>query len=247
MTRLLPSAVPEWSRDLSGLGIAVTGAASGIGRALAAKLFQAGANVAAIDISEQGLRELQTMPRAGGASRGFVCDVRSDDQVARVMEDIKAWLPSLDSIVHCAGVGRYAPFLELTESDWLQMVEVNLLGAVRLARHALPGMVTRGSGQFVIVGSRRGAEPAVGTSAYSASKAAVAAFARGLALEVSDKGVHVCLVAPGGVRTNFGSVDAAAKDKRFLEPDTIAESVLHILRHRGNAWVRDLTLLPLGL
>ena len=234
---------PEFSETLGGVVVLVTGAGSGIGRELCMRLLGEGARVGAVDISGEALTSLQSDARsASGDLRCFQCDLRADDAVRAMLAEAYRWQPAIDSIVHSAGVGRYAPFLELTEADWHQMLDVNLLGAVRLARYGLPEMKARRKGQFVIIGSRRGSEPAPHTSAYSASKAAVAAFALTLGLELSDDGIHLCLIAPGGVRTGFGGIPAEGKEARFLEPGSVAECVLHVLRNRGNAWVRELTV-----
>lgn len=238
----------EVSRDCSDLGVLVTGAASGIGRAVTEKFANSGSKVAALDINEVAL-EASLRPLLGSKKdvRGFGCDVTLESSVQQSTTHIARWLSKIDTLVHCAGVGRYAPFLDLSEQDWERAMQVNVLGVARLTRHILPSMIARGRGQIIIVGSRRGSEPNLGTSSYSASKAAVAAFARALGLEVSDKGIHVCLLAPGGVLTSFGDVGVEKKDARFLNSESVAEAVLYIARHRNNAWLREMTLLPLGL
>lgn len=238
----------EVSSGWSDLGVLVTGAASGIGRAVTEKFANAGAKVAALDINGDAL-EASLTPLIGSKRnvRGFACDVTLEASVETSVPRITQWLSNIDTLVHCAGVGRYAPFLDLSERDWEHTMQVNMLGVARLTRHVLPGMIARRRGQIIIVGSRRGSEPNLGTSSYSASKAAVAAFARTLGLEVSDKGIHVCLLAPGGVLTGFGDVSVKKKDARFLNPEIVAEAALYIARHRDNAWLREMTLLPLGL
>jgi short-subunit dehydrogenase len=127
------------------------------------------------------------------------------------------------------------------------MMAVNLTAYADIARLALPAMLARGAGHIVAIGSERQDKQAPRTTIYAATKAGVAAFSRALALDYGDSGIHVCVVAPGGVRTNFGDVDATAKDPRFLSPEMVADAVLFILRHRNHAWVRDMTVLPLGV
>ena len=123
------------------------------------------------------------------------------------------------------------------------MFETNVMGSVLIARAVLPDMRTRGRGTIVLVGSRRGLEPKSGTTAYSASKAAVLALARALADEVGIAGVKVCYVAPGGTKTGL----ATPKDPRFLEPAAVAEAIAFVCESGADTWVRDLTVLPLGL
>lgn len=228
--------------------ILISGAAAGIGRAAAERLARDGFRIAALDIDQEGLQSVVARCRSLGAdAEPFVCDLTAEAAVADTYAQVKDRWGGVDMLVHSAGVGRYAPFLDLELDDWRRMLDVNLLGAVALVRVSLPDMLQRGSGRLILVGSRRGLEPAPGTSAYSASKAALIGFARGLAEEFATQGIHICLLAPGGVKTDFGGVARAEKDPRYLDPATVAESIAYVASTPPGAWVRELTLLPLGL
>jgi 3-oxoacyl-[acyl-carrier protein] reductase len=228
--------------------ILITGAAAGIGLAAAERLARDGFRIAAVDIDERGLQNVVKRCRSiGTVAEPFVCDITDEAAVMEMYSRVKDHYGAVDILVHSAGVGRYAPFLDLELDEWRSMLEVNLLGIVSLVRVSLEDMLQRGSGRIILVGSRRGLEPAPGTSAYSASKAALIGFARGLALEVAARGIQICLLAPGGVKTDFGGVPHSEKDPRYLDPDTVAESIAYVAGTPPEAWVRELTLLPLGL
>jgi NADP-dependent 3-hydroxy acid dehydrogenase YdfG len=173
--------------------------------------------------------------------------VTSDADLALTLEKVRASFGRIDVLVPAAGIGRYAPFLELGASEWRDMFSVNVLGVVGTIRAVLPTMIERRSGRIVLIGSRRGLEPTSETSAYSGTKAALHGIARSLALEVAKYNIHVCLLCPGGVRTGFRNTPGEDKDARFLDPETIAETVAFIAATPDGAWVRELDILPLGL
>lgn len=224
------------------LNAIVTGAASGIGRATAECMAQRGYGLALVDRSADGLDAM--VARCGSdRSAGFQCDVSDESSVAAAFAQIHARFPSIDVLVNCAGVARYAPFAELAPSEWRWMIDVNLMGTMLFTRAVLPDMIARRRGTIVNVGSHRGIEPKAGTSAYSASKAAVLGMTRALAAEVAPLGVKVTYLAPGGTKTNLGT----PKDSRFMAPSALAQAILFVCEAEDNVWVRDLVVLPLGL
>jgi 3-oxoacyl-[acyl-carrier protein] reductase len=132
----------------------------------------------------------------------------------------------VDVLVNNAGIGTLKPFLELSSEEWHRMVDVNLNALYHVTRAVLPGMVARGRGDVVNIGSIAGRSAFVGGSCYAATKWAVMAFTECLMLEVRDAGVRVSVVMPGSVATDFGSGEA--KDWNLL-PGDVAESVAHIV------------------
>ena len=220
----------------------VTGAASGIGRATAEMMAKRDFRVALIDRSKEGLEQTAAMCGQANATT-FVCDVTDEAAVAHAVEEIQGRLGTVDILVNCAGVARYAPFAELTTAEWRRMFEVNVMGTLFCTRAVLPKMIARSRGAIINVGSHRGIEPKVGTSAYSASKAAVLGMSRALAAEVGPLGIKVTYLAPGGTNTGLGT----PPDSRFMQPTAIAQTIVFICESEGNAWVRDLVVLPLGV
>lgn len=228
--------------------VLITGAANGIGKATAERFAKEGFRIAAVDINEKGLISTVASCRTYGAeAEYFICDVANDKSVAKMSSLVTRRWKRIDIVVHSAAVGRYAPFSELGIKEWEKMLDVNVLGIVRITQNTLEDMVSQGTGRIIILGSRRGLEPARETSAYSTTKAALIGFSRSLAREVFDKGIQVCYIAPGGVKTDFGGVGREEKDPRYLDPETIAESIVHVASTPAGAWIRELTIIPLEL
>jgi 3-oxoacyl-[acyl-carrier protein] reductase len=224
--------------------IILTGAASGIGRASAEALARRPRTLALVDFDAAPLAEaVEGCRKDSPRSAGFVCDVSDEAAVSRTCQQISKRLGDASVLVNCAGIGFHAPFLEIEPADWLKMFNVNLMGSVYFIREVLPGMIRARSGLIINVGSRRGLEPKAGTAAYSATKAGLLGLTKALVAEVSGHGVKVTYLAPGGTKTKLGT----PKDPRFLEASVIADAIVYIVANGGNAWVRQLEIMPLGL
>lgn len=225
----------------------ITGAASGIGRATAVRLAREGYRLALLDMNPDRLEETaQACREAGAEALPLACDVRDDAGVARIFGQVEEAFGAPDLMVLSAGVGRYAPFLDISVEEWATMLDVNIMGVVRCLRAALPGMVARGRGRIVLLGSRRGLEPTGQTNAYSTTKAGLHGLAGSLAEELAPAGLHVCLLCPGGIRTDF-RFSGGQKDPRFMEAEDIAETIAFMASTPDRAWVRRLDILPPGL
>ena len=136
-----------------------------------------------------------------------------------------------------------APFLELEPEVWVRMFNVNVMGAVLFTRAVLPDMIAAGDGLIVNVGSRMAIDPHPASTAYAASKAALNAFSKALAMEVKNQGIRVTYLAPGGTMTNI----ATPKYEGYLQPENLAEAIVYLVENsQGNVWVRDMVVLPLG-
>ena len=163
--------------------------------------------------------------------------------VTRSWQQIRHEFGSAAILINCAGIGRFAPFLEIEPTEWLRMFNVNVMGAVLFTRAVLPDMLATGKGLIINVSSRMALDPHSRTTAYAASKAAIYAFSKALAMEVKVQGVKVTLLAPGGTKTNIGT----PKHEDYLEPSAIADAIVYITENSAKkVWVRDLVVLPLG-
>ncbi len=224
--------------------IILTGAASGIGRAAAEQLAAKSRVLALVDVHADGLHQVvATCQRHSPRTRGFGCDVADQSAVERIYEKIRDELGAAGILINCAGIGRFAPFLEIEPAEWERMFRVNVMGTVFFTRAVLPGMLAAGEGLIINVSSRMAIDPHPNTTAYAATKAAILAFSKALAMEVKDHGIKVTLLAPGGAKTNI----ATPKHEGYLEPGAIADAIVYITENTAkNAWVRDLTILPLG-
>jgi NAD(P)-dependent dehydrogenase (short-subunit alcohol dehydrogenase family) len=173
--------------------VLITGASAGIGRATAERLHAAGWTV--VGASRRGT--------SSGGWQSVTMDVDDDDATRRGVEEILREHGRLDAVVASAGWGLAGP-VELTPIDRAKaQVETNFWGVVRVVQHALPAMRAQRSGRLVLVSSIGGLIALPFQAFYSASKYALEGFAEGLAYEVQPFGVHVTLVEPGNIRTDF--------------------------------------------
>jgi 3-oxoacyl-[acyl-carrier protein] reductase len=190
--------------DLAGRVAIVTGAAGGIGRAIVARLRESGALVAALDLP--------------GAARGEAefaadCDVADPAQVEAAFARAARELGPPDILVNAAGVaGEMTAIADASLESWRRTLEVNLTGTFLCCRAAIPGMVARGYGRIVNLGSSRGREGTPGSGAYAPAKAAVATLTRMLGAELATTGVIVNCVAPTAIEGGMSDgLDAAAR------------------------------------
>lgn len=183
----------------------VTGAASGIGAATAARLHQAGFAVIGID--------RHWADEAVAPGRRVSLDLTDTSAIAEAIERETADT-TVGCIVHAAGITRHASLADLTIADWTDVLAVNLLAAVEIVRAALPRMQRDSGGSIVLVGSVHAKATGVGASAYAASKGALAAMMRALAVELGDRRIRVNVVHPGTTTTPF-----LLESARTAQPD----------------------------
>ena len=177
----------------------VTGAASGVGRALAAQLVREGARVFGVDLDEKGLEET-----------GRACADGRFDPIARDLSDAAACRAvvaeavrrgsGLDALCNVAGINRFHHFLEMPEADWDRILAVNLSSVAFLCQAALPHLIER-RGCIVNVASVAASKGQAYTVAYCASKGGLVQLTRALAMEFVDQPVRINAVAPGGIDT----------------------------------------------
>lgn len=186
------------------LGAVVTGAGSGLGRALAEELARRGARLVLCDIDEEAVASVAEALRAGGAEvHTEACDVARYDEVARLAEVAELHLGQVDLLCNNAGVAVGGPFESTSLEDWEWIVGVNLWGVVHGCRAFLPKMRERGSGWVLNVASAAGLLRAPNMSAYNVTKAGVVALTETLYAEYKELGVHVGVLCPTFFRTNI--------------------------------------------
>ena len=195
-----------------GVRALVTGASSGIGRALALRLAREGARVGLVARREAALRELaDEIAAAGGEARTFRADLGDREQALACAAAAASAFGGIDLLVNNAGYGRHRSFLEWDLDDMERVMRVNYLGALAMTKALLPQMVGRGRGWVVFVASVAGKIASPDESAYVASKFALVGLAAALSIEVEDAGVHVLTVCPGVIRTPFFDEEALAR------------------------------------
>ena len=200
----------------------ITGASKGIGRAIALRM-SATHHVVAVARSRSELDSLTAeIGTKGGSCDAIVLDVANPEAVRTALHGIKA-----DVLVNNAGVGYMKPLVDLTAEEWNTMVDVNFNALFHVTRVVLPGMIERGRGHIVMIGSIAGRSAFVGGSCYADTKHAVMGFSESLMLEVRDKGVKVSVVNPGSVATEFSRRD---RDTSWmLTAADVAEAVVHAI------------------
>jgi NAD(P)-dependent dehydrogenase (short-subunit alcohol dehydrogenase family) len=186
---------------LEGRTAVVTGGGRGIGRVVATTLAGAGATVVVTARSVEPLEETAATIRAhGGTAHVIPADLGVTADVERLAARVDELGLDVDVLVNNSGVsGPSAPLWEVDPDDWDATFAVNVRGVYLCCRAFLPGMIARGSGSIVTIGSMTGKRPLLGRSAYGASKTALIGLIRALAHEVGPKGIRVNLVSPGGV------------------------------------------------
>ncbi|HEY1988984.1 MAG TPA: SDR family NAD(P)-dependent oxidoreductase [Acidimicrobiales bacterium] len=179
----------------------VTGAGSGIGQAVAQRLAAEGAEVAALDIAEEGLKStVDRIEAAGGQASAIRCDVSSEESViAAVAAAVDAFgTPTV--VCNVAGIGGFFNTVDMPLDRWEKILAVNLTGTFLVCKAALPHLLEHG-GCIVNVASNAGLMGQAYSAAYCASKAGVLMFSKALAAEYLSRGVRVNVIAPGGVDT----------------------------------------------
>lgn len=191
---------------LDGKVALVTGAARGIGRAIALTLAREGADIVANALHAHNLETLkEEIQKVGRKAQTAVADVSKKKDVERMVHDATASFGHIDILVCNAGITRFAPFLEMSEDDWNIVVDVDLKGTFLCGQAVARHMVGRKYGKIVNISSTSGLGARNHTMAnYAASKAGVINLSRVMALALGEHGINVNVVAPGVINTEMG-------------------------------------------
>jgi NAD(P)-dependent dehydrogenase (short-subunit alcohol dehydrogenase family) len=188
--------------DLTGRKAIVTGSTAGIGRAIAEGLARAGASVVINGRGEErvaaGLREMREL-FPGADIKGFAADLATEEGAAA----FTGQAVDADILVNNMGTAKPKPFLELSDGDWRDLFEINVMSGVRMTRHYLPAMLKRGWGRVVFISSESGLAIPKEMIDYGMTKTAQLAISRGVAESVAGTGVTVNAVLPGPTRSEI--------------------------------------------
>jgi NAD(P)-dependent dehydrogenase (short-subunit alcohol dehydrogenase family) len=211
--------MPYKALDLSGKSAVVIGGTSGIGRALALGVAEAGADVVPTSRRSELVEQVASDVEAiGRRSLRYVSDVQDRSSLERVLARTIEAFGKVDILINCAGRTKRAPTLDFTEDDWNTILETNLTGTLRAAQVFGGHMLKRGYGRIIHIASIASFIALYEVAAYAASKAAVASLTKSLALEWGPLGVCVNAIAPGVFPTelNRGLLEGTERGREFL-------------------------------
>lgn len=224
--------------DLTGKVAVVTGGASGIGRALALRLAEAGvAGVVVADLDGAGAEAVAG--EIGARAIGVACDVGDDAANAELIAAAESAFGPVTLFCANAGIGGGGDLLSVSDEDWARAYAVNVDAHVFAARRLVPGWLERGEGYFVATASAAGLLAQIGSAPYSVTKHAAVAFAEYLSITYGNRGVRVSCLCPMGVNTPLLAGDGSKASElasavvraagNVLEPEDVAETVLQAI------------------
>lgn len=235
---------------IAGRVAVVTGAAAGIGAAVALSLAEAGAIVAGFDVDGPALAG--TIDQIGGKASGFTVDVADAESVASTVDAVERRVGPIDILVNVAGILRPGRAVDVSDDDWAATFAVNTTGVFQVCRTIATRMIPRRTGAIVTVGSNAAGMPRMNMAAYAASKAAAAQFTRCLGLELAGFGIRCNVVSPGSTDTDMQRalwIDGAGPENvvagdlsaykigiplgRIADPADIADAVLFLVSDRA--------------
>jgi NADP-dependent 3-hydroxy acid dehydrogenase YdfG len=242
--------------DLKKKTVLITGASSGIGLACAEAFAREGARLIVTARRKERLealaKELQT--KHGTEVLTIKLDVRNQPAVEKTIQDLPTSWQDVDVLVNNAGLSRGLDKLyEGKLEDWEEMIDTNVKGLLYVSHAVIPGMVARGRGTIINIGSIAGQEVYPGGNVYCASKHAVDAITRGLRLDLVDTPIRVCSVDPGLVQTEFSIVRFRGNDERAqavykgiqaLKPEDVAEAVVFCATRPPHVQLAEILILP---
>ena len=215
----------------------ITGAASGIGRATAERLAVEGGTIAAVDVDEPGLGSIAAEIEATGGRIGtWVASIADEQRVQSVVAEVIDAYGHIDTLVNMAGILRSDHSHEVSLADWSRIIDVNLTGTFLMTRACLPHLLDVG-GNVVMAASTAALGGHPWMLPYAASKGAISAMTRTLAVEYARQGLRVNAVAPGGITTpmsatvrlpddaDFSLLDRISPVDEFRGPETVAATI----------------------
>jgi ribitol 2-dehydrogenase len=234
-------------QDLNGKVALVTGASSGIGRALAKALAAEGARLALVGRSAERLAAVSD--QIGGAL-ALPTDLTEPGEVARVVAETVERLGPIDILLPNAGLYIPGDVADGNPDAWDELLAINVNSVFRLVRAVLPTMIERKSGHIIVTSSISGHQAIHWEPVYSASKHAIQSFVHGLRRQVAPHNIRVGAVAPGIVLnelwgyTDPAAIDAKVESREGLRSEDVADAVLYMLTRPANVTIRDMVILP---
>lgn len=230
--------------SLQGRTAVITGASGGIGRSLAIALAREGVNLLITGRNEHRLNHLKTqLEQKGIRAEALAVDITVSGAPVRIVDAALRLGGGLDILINNAGLGDAASIIETDEEMWDSLMNTNAKAPFFLCREAIPHLKKSNAAAIINISSVVGRKGYVNQAAYTASKHALTGFTKVLAQEVQSDGIRVHLIAPGGVATEMVTRVRPDLDvSELIQPDEIAEIVVFLLKHRGNAVVDEINI-----
>jgi len=228
---------------LSGKVAIVTGAASGMGKAIAERFAQEGAKVVASDLNAEGVQAVvRGIEAKGGTAIAAAANVAKEEDVRNLVDTAVSTYGTVDILINNAGImDNFVPATEITDELWERVFAVNTTGPMRTTRKVLPIFMEKRSGAIVNIASIGGLQGSRAGAAYTASKHAVIGFTKNVGFQYAEYGIRCNAIAPGGVNTNIGTtmnnpsqfgmgkaMSGASNNPRAGEPEEIAAVALFL-------------------
>lgn len=234
--------------QLSGKVVLVTGASSGIGRAMARAVAAAGAQVALVGRSADRLQAVAS--DIGKDALAVSAELTKPGEVDRVVSETVVRFGRIDILLPNAGLYIPGNVAEGDPDAWDELMAINVSSVFRLARAVLPGMIAQDGGHIVITSSVSGHQAIHWEPIYSASKHAIQSFVHGLRRQVAKHNIRVGEIAPGVVLNELwgyndpAAIAAKVETREGLRSEDVADAVLYMLTRPANVTIRDLVILP---
>ncbi len=241
------------SGRLEGQVAVVTGAARGIGVAIAHELGSMGATVVLTARASERLDAAAAgITNSGGKGVAIPCELTQAEEIEKFGNKVKQQFGRCDILVNCAGIAFTGkPLHELAPDEWTATFQVNLRAPYLMIRAFAPMMIAAQSGHIVNISSLAGRNPLPNGAAYSASKWALNGLTYSVAEELRPHGIRVSVVAPGSVNTNFGhsvssneDAEQSARNARKIQPQDVADAVALLVSQRPNSFISEVLMRP---
>jgi len=229
-------------KKLENKTVIVTGAASGMGEAIATLFAQEGAHVVLADLHQEEIdKVVNAITTNGGKAIGVICDVSKEEEIVKLVETTIKTFKTIDVLVNNAGVmDDFVPVDSVTNELWQHVLSVNVNGPFYACRLVVPIMIKQGSGVIVNIASIGGLMGSRAGAAYTTSKHALIGLTKNIGFMYANSGIRCNAIAPGGVNTNIGKnmkpnpfgyercISGAANMSRMGESDEIAKTALFL-------------------
>lgn len=230
------------AQALTGKTAIITGAARGIGRAVAEALAKEGVNVGLIARTEASLQKAATELQAYGVNVATAtADVSNLEEATAAVHALKEQLGNADILINNAGICEFGTVLDMDPQRWKEIIDVNLFGTYNVTRAALPQLIEQNAGDIINISSTSGLSGAGTSSAYSASKFAVIGFTESLAQEVRRNNIRVSALAPSTIVTELAT-DANLinddKKEQMMHPSDLAQYIVAQLQLPQRMYVK---------